>query len=123
MTLKTVLFAAMLGFTPMTIASAHAPHIGPHGGPQTDAGSFHIEIVTKDTALDVYLADHSAKDVASDGFNGLAILVSDGKAVRVTLTPAGGNKLTGKAESPLNDPKGVVQITTPTGSKVQGKFE
>lgn len=47
--------------------------------------------------------------------------VIDGKPERITL--AGGNQL--KGASPVNtpsEPKGAVQITTPTGSTVQAKF-
>ena len=44
---------------------AHAPKIGEHGGPQTNAGSFHVEIVPNGTRLKVYLREHSGKAVAS----------------------------------------------------------
>jgi hypothetical protein len=107
-----------------SLAFAHAAKIGEHGGQQTDAGSFHVEIVVKDKALDVYLNDHSSKPVASAGFKGVAIFKdANGKPVRVPLEPAGDNELTGVGPSPLPAQlEGAVQITTQTGNTVQGKF-
>jgi hypothetical protein len=82
-----------------------------------------VEIVPKGTVLQVYLKDHSDKPVSITGFKGTAIFVINGKAVRITLTPAGENQLTGTSSVDLPaDPKGAVQITTPTGSTVQAKF-
>jgi len=105
-------------------ASAHAPKIGQNGGPQEDAGSFHVEIVPKGTVLQVYLKDHSDKAVSSNGFKGTAIFVINGKAERITLTPTGENQLKGTSSVDLPaEPKGAVQITTPTGSTMQAKFK
>ena len=104
--------------------SAHAPKIGQNGGPQQDAGSFHVEIVPKGTVLQVYLRDHSDKSVSTPGFKGTAIFVIKGKAVRITLTPTGENQLTGTSSVDLPaEPTGAVQITTPTGGTVQAKFK
>jgi hypothetical protein len=121
--LKTFALAAVLFCAP-SLAFAHAAKIGEHGGPQTDAGSFHVEVVTKDAKVDVYLHDHALKAVASAGFKGVAIFkAADGKPVRIPLEPAGDNKLSGDAPSPLPAQiEGAVQITTQTGSTVQGKF-
>ncbi|MFO1097074.1 MAG: hypothetical protein U1E81_02070 [Xanthobacteraceae bacterium] len=102
---------------------AHAPKMGEHGGPQADAGSFHVEIVANSAVLDVYLRDHSDKAVSTEGFRGAAIFVIDGKPERITLTPAGGNQLRGTSTVTIPpEPKGAVQITTPTGSTVQAKY-
>jgi hypothetical protein len=122
--MKRSLFAFTLLLAAAPACFAHAPKIGEHGGPQTDAGSFHVEVVVKDTTLDVYLNDHSAMPVASAGFKGVAIFkAADGKPVRIPLAPASDNRLTGVAPSPLPaELEGAVQITTQTGSTVQGKF-
>ena len=105
-------------------AFAHGPKIGQNGGPQEDAGSFHVEILPQGTVLQVYLKDHSDKTVSSSGFKGTAIFVVNGKAERITLVPAGENQLKGTASVDLPaEPKGAVQITTPTGSTVQAKFK
>ena len=105
-------------------AFAHGPKIGQNGGPQEDAGSFHVEILPQGTVLQVYLKDHSDKTVSSSGFKGTAIFVVNGKAERITLTPAGENQLKGTSSVDLPaEPKGAVQITTAAGSTVQAKFK
>ena len=105
-------------------ASAHGPKIGANGGVQADAGSFHVEVVSQGTTLAVFLRDHGDKAVSTDGYIGTAIFLVDGKPQRIPLVSAGDNRLTGtSAVSIPNDPKGAVQITTPTGSTVQAKFK
>jgi hypothetical protein len=50
-------------------------------------------------------------------------LVVDGKAQRIVLSPADGNRLTGTASVPLPaNPKGAVQLSLPDGKTAQGKF-
>ena len=106
-----------------SIASAHAPKVGANGGAQADAGSFHVEILPQGTVLQVFLRDHSDKAVLTDGYKGTAIFVIDGKPQRIPLTSAGENKLTGTSTVSIpSEPKGAVQITTPSGSTVQAKF-
>jgi hypothetical protein len=122
MQLKTIVTVAAL-LLPSSLVLAHAPKIGANGGAQTDAGSYHVEIVSKGTTLQVFLRDHGDKDVKSDGFKGTAIFVIDGKPQRIPLTPAGENRLSGTSSVNLpSNPKGAVQITTPAGSTVQAKF-
>jgi hypothetical protein len=105
-------------------ASAHGPKLGQNGGPQEDAGSFHVEIVPQGTVLQVYVRDHSDKAVSTNGFKGAAIFVINGKAERITLTPAGENQLKGTSSVDLPaEPKGAVQITTPTGGTAQARFK
>jgi hypothetical protein len=106
------------------IAGAHGPKVGANGGPQADAGSFHVEVVAKGTSLRVLLRDHNDKAVLTDGYKGTAIFVVDGKPQRIPLAPAGDNALTGTSTITVpGKPKGAVQITTPTGSTLQAKFD
>lgn len=119
--LKSAVFAASLAL--MAPAFAHSPKVGVNGGPQTDAGSLHVEIVAKGKALTVFLRDHSDHAVSATSYKGTAIFAVDGKPQRIPLLPAGENKLSGTSEAELpNEPKGAVQLTTPTGSTVQAKF-
>lgn len=105
-------------------ASAHAPKVGHNGGPQADAGAYHVEIVPQGAVLQVYLRDHSDKPVKTDGYKGTAIFVIDGKPERIVLTPAGDNALKGAASVALpSSPKGAVQITAPSGGTSQAKFD
>jgi hypothetical protein len=117
------LAAVALFVATTTLAGAHAPKVGANGGPQADAGSFHVEVVAKGTSLRVFLRDHSDKPVLTEGYKGTAVFVVDGKPQRIPLTPAGDNALTGTAPVTIpGEPKGAVQITTSTGSTAQAKF-
>jgi hypothetical protein len=103
-------------------ASAHGPRIGVHGGPQTMAGVYHIEIVTNDKKVTVYLMDHAFGAVSTTGFKGVAAPSGD-KSEDIALTPAGENVMTGTASTPLAaEFKGVLRITAPSGATTQAKF-
>ena len=123
MKFRTFVISAVLFCAP-SLAFAHAAKIGEHGGQQTDASAFHVEVVVKDTKLEVYLHDHSLKAVPSAGLKGVAIFKdASGKPVRIPLEPAGDNELAGVSPSSLPAQiEGAVQITTQTGSVAQGKF-
>ncbi len=121
MNLKTL--ALVAGLLAAPAASAHAPKVGVHGGPQVDAGLYHLELVAKETSLDAFLVGHNGNAVPTEGYKGTAILLLDGKPQRIPLTPAGDNRLTGTVPSPLSgEIKGAVQITLPSGGTVLGKF-
>jgi hypothetical protein len=123
MKLERVTAAALL-IASISMSSAHAPKVGANGGAQADAGSFHVEVVPQGTILQVFVRDHSNKAVGTDGYKGMAIFVIGGKPQRILLTPAGENKLTGTSSVSIpNELKGAVQITTPSGSTVQAKFD
>lgn len=105
-------------------AKAHAPKVGHHGGPQANGGSYHVEIVPKDTVLDVYLRDHGDNPVATNGFKATALFVIDGKPQRIVLEPGGDNRLTGTSPVALPaEPKGAVQIIAPNGSTASARFD
>jgi len=121
MGLKTIMATALI-LAPLW-AFAHSARIGPNGGPQVDAGNLHVEYVARDTVMTFFVRDHNDKPVATAGFKGTAIFVLDGKPQRIPLTPAGENRLTGTAPVTLPaQPKGAVQITTPSGATIQGRF-
>lgn len=120
MKLKTLaLLAAVAMATPVSAHDAKSLH----GGRIVYAGNFHVEMVAKGDTIDIYLIDHHNKQMALAGYKGLAILSVDGKSQRIALEATDGAKLTGKATGALPaQPKGVVQITPPTGTTVSAKF-
>ncbi len=95
---------------------------GKHGGKMSEAGDYHVELVAKGDAIEVYVSDHDDKPVAMAGFKGIAILSAGGKSQRIVLAVES-TKLAGKATGTLPaQPKGVVQITPPNGKTVSAKF-
>lgn len=121
---STPVLAAAILLAMSAAALAHAPKIGVNGGPQTNAGPYHMELIAKEKSLDVYLRDHGDKSVATAGFAGTAIFVIDGKSERIELKPTGDNRLTGTASVALpKEPAGVVRVTMPGGGTAQGQFK
>jgi hypothetical protein len=104
-------------------AFAHEPRKGPNGGELVDAGSYHIEVIGKGTAIEVLVSDATDKPVSATGFKALAIMVIDGKSQRIALEPsADGKKLTGTAPAPLSSVKGAVQLTDREGKTATGRI-
>jgi hypothetical protein len=97
---------------------------GPNGGRISDAGNYHVELVTKQRDIEIFISDSKDKPVAATGFKGLAILVVQGKPVRIPLEPMASDRLKGSAGLPIPvNAKGVVQLTAPDGKTAQAKFE
>src|SRR6187549_3871464 len=95
---KFLLIGALLTST----GSAWAHEVkGAHGGRITDAGAYHLELVVKSDAVDVFISDQSEKPVAATGFKGTAILVAGGKSQRIVLAPVDGVRLSGNATTAL----------------------
>jgi hypothetical protein len=96
-------------------AYAHEPKAS-HGGRLADAGPYHVELVAKDTAIEVFLIGENDKPVDPKGFKGVAIFKLGGKAERITLAPSEKSSLSGTAVTALPaNPKGAVQLTAPDG--------
>jgi hypothetical protein len=103
-------------------AFAHEPRKGPNGGDLVDAGTYHIEIVAKGTAVDVFVSDNIDRPVSSVGFKAMAIMVIDGKTQRIALEPtADGKTLSGTAPAAIKTIKGAVQLTDKDGTTTTGR--
>ena len=117
---KQLVLALALLATP---AFAHEPRKGPNGGELVDAGSYHIEVIGRGTAIEVLVSDATDKPLPTTGFKALAIMVIDGKTQRIALEPtADGKKLAGTAPAPLTSVKGVVQLTDKDGKTATGRI-
>src|SRR5436853_3388613 len=89
-----------------SLARSHEAKTGANGGPQSHAGSYHVELVSQGTSVQVFLRDQSDKAVTTDGYKGVAIFAVGGKPQRIPLAPAGENKLTGTSAVALpKEPK------------------
>ena len=105
-------------------AFAHDVAKGPNGGRIADTGTYHVELVANQYAVEVFVSDASDKPVSPAGFKGTAILVVDGKPQRIALAPDGDTRLAGKAAVVLpEEPKGVVQLSAPNGKTAQARFQ
>jgi hypothetical protein len=108
---------------PAAPALAHEPRKGPNGGELVDAGTYHIEVIGRGTAIEVLVSDATDKPLPAAGFKALAIMVIDGKTQRIALEPAAdGKKLVGAAPTPLTTVKGAVQLTDKEGKTATGRI-
>jgi hypothetical protein len=69
-----------------------------HGGDVRLAGPFWLELVVAKGSLTVYVTDRSGVPVDTSGGKGTATAHTDGKATRIELRSAGGNRLAGKGK-------------------------
>jgi hypothetical protein len=72
----------------------------PHGGQMRMAGPYHLELVTKDNEIVLYVADHGDKKIGTEGGVGKAsIQIGKGKPKSsIKLEPAGDNMLKGTGD-------------------------
>ena len=96
---------------------------GPNGGRIADAGSYHVELVAKETLVELYVSDANDKPVPATGFRAVAILMSEGKPQRIVLEAKEAARLSGNAAVALpKEPKGAVQLTSPDGKTASARF-
>ncbi len=103
-TMKWTILAVFAALAIGVPGAAHAQHKhghgqvekGKHGGQMVEAGDYHVELVTNDGIVDVYVSDHDDKPVAIAGYKGIAILSVGGKSLRIVLE-ADDDRLSGKA--------------------------
>ncbi len=72
----------------------------PHGGQMRMAGPYHLELVTKEKEIIVYVTDHGDNNVPTEGGVGKAS-IQTGKAkpkTSIKLEPAGDNMLKGTGD-------------------------
>lgn len=118
------LIAGLILVASLVAAPAHEQRVGPRGGALVDAGNYHVEVVTREKSVEIFVSDLSDKPLPANGFKALAILAAAGKSIRVTLQPApDGAKLVGDAPEPLPaGVKGAVQLTAPDGRTATGRI-
>jgi hypothetical protein len=119
-----ILLASLAFLASLSLVHAHEQRVGPRGGALVDAGIYHVELVTRDKAVEIFVSDQNDKPLPAAGFKALAILAVAGKSVRITLEPsADGAKLIGFTAEPLPARmKGAVQLTGTDGRTATGRI-
>jgi hypothetical protein len=82
----------------------------PHGGQMRMAGPYHLELVTKEKEMIVYVTDHGDNNVSTGGGVGKAS-IQEGKAkpkTSIKLEPAGDNMLRGTGDFSITPDTAVV---------------
>lgn len=73
----------------------------PHGGQLRMTGPFHLELVTKDGELTVYVTDHADNAISVDGGLAKATIETGPTRTQVHLHPVGSNVLKGSGSFAL----------------------
>jgi hypothetical protein len=82
----------------------------PHGGQMRMAGPYHLELVTKEKEMIVYVTDHGDNNVPTGGGVGKAS-IQEGKAkpkTSIKLEPAGDNMLRGTGDFSITPDTAVI---------------
>lgn len=96
---------------------------GPHGGRIAEAGTWHAELVVAGGSIRLYLSDGALSALPAAGFAGTAILVSEGKPLRIALAPDG-DALAGALPTGFKGrPKGAIRLVGPGGATASAKFD
>ena len=95
-----------------------------HGGRVVDAGPYHVELVAREKAIEIFIIGENNTPIDPKGFKAVAIFTLGGKAERITLAPSEKDTLSGTAATALPaNPKGAVQLTAPDGKTATARFD
>jgi hypothetical protein len=116
-----LLAPSLLAVTSLAFADEGAN--GPNGGQIKDAGKYHLELVVKENALTVYVADAKHQKIVTKGASGSATVLANKNTTNVKLEPSGENALAGSGRfESAPDMKIVVSLTLPGENPVQARF-
>ena len=102
----------------------HSHPVPKHGGILEDVGEFHVEMVSKDGKIMLFLRDHEAKDAVTDGMKASALITAGSQRVGpVEIKPAGGNKMEGVVTAIPAGATAILTLTDKTGTSAQGRFK
>ena len=109
------LFGAALASMSL-LASAHTEEFfdsrpSPHGGQMRMTGPYHLELVSKDNEIVVYVMDHADSELSVNGGSGKATIQSSKAKTKtsIKLEQAGGNILKGSGDFSIT-PETVITV-------------
>lgn len=116
-----VSFVLMVGFAHSV--NAHEVKAGPNGGPLTDLGEIHLELVMKVDKIDLFVTDAEGAPVDVSSASANLIILAGTKKHVVKLGPVADSKLGESFSIPDPGPYTVVAIVVFPGKKpFQGRF-
>ena len=106
-----------------SLVSAHDMAKGANGGQVADDSGHHVEFVTKDGQVLLFLSDNADKPISSAKATGRAIIQDGAKQSTVDLVATDPNMLTAKLAAPLTaGAKIVISIKLGDGHDVKARF-
>lgn len=83
---------------------AHGSLVPQHGGRMVEGDGGRLELVTKETKVDLYVTDHDDKPVVVTGASAKVVFLVAGKKVEAVLQVVEGNLLSGTTQTPVGEP-------------------
>jgi len=98
-------------------------HPTPHGGQVRMAGPYHMEVLTDQGHLQVYVTDHGGAAISTAGWKGQATLLAGKQKIQYELQPAGNNTLRSKdAVSSVAHTVMVLTVTPAAGTPEMARY-
>lgn len=119
------IIASLILITSLTVgASAHEVKAGPNGGPLTDLGDVHLELVMKADKINLFVTDAAGDAVDVSAASANLIILAGTKKHTVKLNPVADSVLGDSFAIPDAGPYTVIAIVSIPGKKpVQGRFK
>lgn len=103
---------------------AHEVKVGPNGGPVTDLGALHLELIMKTEKIDLFVTDAKGDPVDVSNASANVIILAGTKKHVTKLAPVADSVLGNTFSVPDPGPYTVVVIVTIPGKKAyQGRFK
>lgn len=113
MTKSTALvLGTLLTLASPAFADGEHSHASKHGGTVVESGHHHLEVVTKDGAIEIYVEGEYGKPEDVKDAKAKATILSEGKKVDVVLSPDDTNALKGTGS--FKATKGTIIVITLT---------
>lgn len=119
------IIASLILITSLTVgASAHEVKAGPNGGPLTDLGDVHLELVMKADKINLFVTDAAGDAIDVSAASANLIILAGTKKHTVKLNPVADSVLGDSFAIPDAGPYTVIAIVSIPGKKpVQGRFK
>lgn len=116
-----LLFLASFALFAMSIAWGHGDPVAKRGGILQVIDELDFELVVKDDVIDLYTFDDE-EPVPSEQMSGTLTIVSDSDKSKVTLEPAGINRLRAKDVTASSGSRVIAIVKMPNGKSLAIQF-
>ena len=119
-----LILGTLLTLASPAVAEGEHSHAGKHGGKVVESGHHHLEVVTKDGSIEVYVAGEDGKPEDVKDAKANATVLSGGQKEQIVLSPDPSNTLKGTGS--FKAAKGttiVVTLTMPGHKPEQARIK
>ena len=116
--------ALLLALSPAPVLAQAHSHTPSNGGQIQQIGPYEAELVVKGPEVALFLVDDKEQKVDASKLSATAVVLAKGNEQKtVELKPAGDNKLSGKADFPVDGKfRATVTLKTASGEAGKGRY-